>query len=127
MHSVVYRHSKQGARPDASNPSSHTNLRYLTAPQMVERIQKLHKCARLNQQKAERLKKRIESLVDVNGVVLDDVMHQDLTEVAKESTPHIEETYPPDSFARLFWEQQTKACAMKVRLCESDCEYFSVF
>lgn len=70
----------------------------------------------MGHQRIERLEKRIESLVDEEGVVVNDELHQDLAEIVKESTPTIEEAYPPDSFARLFWEQQTKACSMKVRL-----------
>lgn len=63
-----------------------------------------------------RLKERIESLLGEEGVVVDEELHQDLTEMVKDNTPRIEEAYPPDSFARLFWEQQVKACTMKVRL-----------
>lgn len=114
MSTMLSRHLKKDERPDATDASSRTNLRYLSIPQKVECIQQLHKSVRVSHQRAERLQNRIKSLVDKEGIVVEDELHQDLTEIVQDNTPKIEESYPPDSFARLFWEQQTKACRMKV-------------
>ena len=48
------------------------------------------------------------------GVVVDEELHEDLVATVRENASRVNDTHPPDSFARLFWEQQTKASSLKV-------------
>ena len=45
-------------------------------------------------------------------VTVDDDLHQDLQEIVKSNNECISNTYPPGSFARLFWENQMRASAV---------------
>ncbi len=40
-------------------------------------------------------------------------MHEDLTQIMKDNASKISDAYPPDSFARIFWEQQLHATSLK--------------
>jgi len=56
-----------------------------------------------------RLAKKIAELSAANGVLLDNELHNDMKVMIEEATEEIEQTYQPNSFQRLFWEQQKKA------------------
>ncbi len=43
---------------------------------------------------------------------MDSDLHEDLVSTVKESTLEVEKQYPPDSFQRVFWEQQRQAMEM---------------
>ena len=44
-----------------------------------------------------------------SGVVVDSNTHHDMVAVMREHTPDIYQKHAPDSFPRLFWEQQQQA------------------
>ena len=107
-------HSQSGQRrhSDISNPSSHTNYRFLSTSEKDERLQRLHHLHRYDQQKIARLRAALERTIEQRGVVVDDDLHQDLREIVKCNDKCISDTYLPGSFARLFWEYQMRASAV---------------
>lgn len=111
LNSMLFRHKK--CDRGSTELSSHTNYRYFNTPEKVNRLEKLHKHARTSQQRIKRLKKKIASIVEDKGVEVDKEIHEDLSSIMKENSPKVTEAYPADSFARIFWEQQLKASAVK--------------
>ena len=112
LNSMLFRAAKQD-KSDASDPSSHVNFRYLSSPQKVRRLQELSKSVRVSNQWVERLKTRLASVIEKRGVQVESDLHGDLADIMKENTQKITDSYPADSFARIFWEQQLKASSMK--------------
>ena len=112
LHAMLSRKAKESPSDQAS-PSSHSNFRYLSSPVKVDRLSRTHASLRQAKQHVERLKKKIEVLNEVQGVTMDSVTHDDLQAIAKENTTGIHEKYPPNSFQRLFWDQQQQAGSVR--------------
>lgn len=55
------------------------------------------------------MKKKIASSTEKIGVCVDDSLHAGLQSVMSEFSTGVEKKYSPDSFHRLFWDQQMKA------------------
>ena len=62
------------------------------------------------QQKVRRLQERIERVEEETGVHVSD--EEDLKATMKDHSPSVQK-YEPDSFLRIFWEQQQKASSLK--------------
>ena len=98
---------------DKTDPSSHTSyvsLHTLEKLQRLHRLQQDRKRAKLH---IDRLRKKISSAAESEGVLVDEETHEDLKNMVSEYTSQIEETTPEDSFKRLFWEVQRKAASLK--------------
>ena len=67
---MASRHSLQRSK-ERSAPSSHTNFRYLSTPEKVERLRQLHQCNRSAQKKLHRLKARIAEMISRKNIQLD--------------------------------------------------------
>ena len=87
---------------------SHTNYRYLRSPELRER---LHNSKTENQKlsrKLDQFKSRLDKLTQSSGVTLDSSLHSDMQCIMhdheNDTMPH-----PPNSFARVFWEQQKES------------------
>ena len=89
------------------------NYCHLTTPEKQERLSRLHNAARAAQRRISRLEARLEKAVSVAGEAVDDETHKDLHKIVSEEEASIHETFPPDSFGRIFWDQQSKALKMK--------------
>ncbi len=114
LNSMLFRAAKQDkSGADGSDPSSHVNFRYLSSPQKVNRLQKLHKSVRVSNQRVERLKTRLASVIEKRGIQVESDLHEDLTNIMQDNSKKITDSYPADSFARIFWEQQIKASSLK--------------
>ena len=59
------------------------------------------------------MKVRLTQPMELRGVVLQDDLNSDLTEIIKEKSSLVLESYPEGSFARAFWENQKRASALK--------------
>ena len=59
--SILFRYNKR-YDGNHSEPTSHTNFRYLNTPEKIERLEKLHKSVRNPQQHTERLKKKVTAI-----------------------------------------------------------------
>ena len=108
-------HQADNNRISSSDPKSHTNYRYLQSSQKDERLTQLHNQARVDQQKIERLKMRIQKLVDERSVAIDEDIDEELRDIILEKTSLTSDTYPEGSFARHFWQNQKKCMSLKDR------------
>lgn len=114
LNSMLCRHVKSEASGiDKGSPSNHTNYRYLTTPEKVQRLQRLHQSTRLCRKQVGRVKARLAAAIEKRGILVDSELHDDLTVIMKENSAQVLEAYPPDSFARIFWEQQLRATSLK--------------
>lgn len=100
-------------KTDVSHPSSHTNVRYLSSPQKADRLRRLHTKLHDTKRQVRCLQKKLEEATEHLGTTVDQGMNDDLTTIMRENSTTIAETHPPDSFARLFWEQQLQAASAK--------------
>lgn len=114
LRAICHRHNAH--KPNKSGEvSSHVNYRYLKTPEQRERMSQLK--AELDHSKREiiRLRSKIESIQENEGVTVDHCLEQDLKAIMEEKTEEIRGTYPPNSFLRLFRDQQLMA--MKNKEC----------
>ena len=91
---------------------THTNYLFLSTTEKEEQLQRRHHLYCYDQQKISRLRAALERAIEQRCVAVDDDLHQDLREIAKCNDKCINNTYPPGSFARLFWENQMRASAV---------------
>ena len=63
--------------------------------------------------KINHLQKKIVSVIATEGLNVDDSLQSDLKSMADDCTDEVKCTFPEGSFARLFWEEQTKASSLK--------------
>ena len=87
-------------------PHSHTNHRYLSSPEKIERLQQKN---RLSQKRITRLTEKLAELTTRDGVCLGDDTSGDLGEIIKHEDKGVREKHPEGSFLRLFWDQQKEA------------------
>ena len=96
-----------------SDPSSHTRYSYLRTPQKDERLRRLHQDKRKLNLRIMCLEKKLTSATTQDGINLTSELHDDFKEIASENISNIHSSYPEDSLARLFWDQQVKASQFK--------------
>lgn len=87
--------------------SSHTNYRYLRSPELRQRLQNSMSEVRTLNKRVSQLQEKLHKLTQSIGVNLDENMHSDMRAIVSEN--NITSEYPPDSFARIFWEQQSES------------------
>ena len=87
------------------------NYCHLTTPEKHKRLSRLHNAACAAQRRISRLEARLEKAVGVAGEAVDVETHKDLRKTVSEEGASIHEL--PDSFGRIFWDQQSKALKMK--------------
>lgn len=103
-------------RKDASprcKASSKANYRYLTTPQRHKRFVNLRVQATKAKQDATYMRKCVQESIQQREVQVDEVLNDDLSAIMDEHQEEIEKKYSPDSFQRLFWEEQIKARGMQ--------------
>ena len=61
------------------------------------------------------MKKRLEAANVTSGILLEDELHEDFTKLFEEQTNAVLGSKEPDSYRRLFWEQQAKALKLTDR------------
>ena len=90
-------------------PSSHTNYRYLTTPEKVDRLRQLHQDSRSSQRKIQHLKTRVSQLIATDGMTLDLETTTDLHTIMQEEETTVLSRYREGSFQHVFWQQQQMA------------------
>ena len=105
---TVFRHEHKQSK-DRSAPSSHTNYRYLTTLEKLDRLRHWHDKSRALQKKVLCSQERIAGLVAKEGVSLDIDTTEDLHAIMEEENITVAERCPENSFQRLFWDQQREA------------------
>ena len=98
---------------DLSDISSHSNERYLNTPEKMKKMSNLKKKVKLVESKVRKLKTRIEQLTQQQGESIDSDLQDNLLSVMNENNDSIIASYPENSFARIFWEQQLRAASVK--------------
>lgn len=92
------------------SPSSHVN--YLSTPEKSQRLSQLHQAVRTAQKRVSRLVTQLEKVTTTVGESLDPKTHSDLQSIVRESEPEVYKRFPPESFGRIFWDQQKKAALL---------------
>ena len=91
-------------------PTSHTNYRYMSAPDFCSRLYLLRKEHCKTTLQLERLRKKLARYCEENdGMEVDDETHDDLMSIMANNSATVVGSYPPDALERTFWEQQEKA------------------
>ena len=108
-------HSRQsrGSTDDSSQPSSHTNYRYLSSPVKNERLQHLHQLSRASAKRLKRIQEKLEATTQAHGVDVDEDLHDSLKEIMKANAGRVGAELTPDSFPAVFWQQQQQAALQK--------------
>ena len=78
---------------------------------MKTRMKKLHYELRRVQKQRDRLKRQLESAVDVHGEIVDEQIHNDLKQIIQTEGGKLMERTHPNSFQRVFWQQQLDAAS----------------
>lgn len=94
-------------------PSSHTNYRYLSTPEKIERLRGLHQESRSAQKKLHRIQVKVAEYIESRGVTLDAETTVDIQQIMQEHEHHIIRQFPPGSFQSVFWKQQKEAALCK--------------
>ena len=103
---------QQKSTSDRVKPSSHTNYRFLSSPEKVDRLHRLHQENRMAKQQFERMKQRIRQLGEQDGILLDEMTHTDLKTIMQENAKEVADSFPAKSIQQLFWEQQQQAASV---------------
>ena len=93
---------------NAAHPSDNTNHQYLPGPVLVDRLQKMSARIREQSRQITRLKQRLEEDIEMNGVTVSEETQTDISQIVQQNASFID-TLHPNSFNRLFWEEQMKA------------------
>ena len=114
LHAMVSRQS-QSQHKSISNAtlSSHTNYRYLSTPEKIERLGSLHHENRSAQKKLQRLRVKVAEMIASRGISLDAETTGDSQQIMEEEEHHVLRKFPPDSFQSVFWQQQKEATSRK--------------
>ena len=114
LNRMVYRYQHSECKdPDKTDHHSHTNYRYLTTPEKVQRMAALHSEATTSRRQISRLYARIDNLIEQRSVEVDEDLDKHLKDITEQCSSQIPELYPEGSFARSFWESQCKVLSLK--------------
>ena len=94
---------------DRTCPSSHTNYIYLTSEEKSVRLHRLQHEKRMLQQQLRRLQNAISESTATEGIILNEELHDDISQLMKDHTKDVHSNYEEGTFQRLFWEQQNMA------------------
>lgn len=100
---------KKTSKNTSTEPSSHVNYRFLSDHEKMERLKSLHREGKTLKQRVKRITKRLEEILETHGSTLDEELHSDMKSIMAANAQSIADKHPPDTFARVFWEQQMKA------------------
>ena len=107
LHALASRECRR-TKPDRT---SHTNYRYLSTPEKLDRLHDLRRENRLAQMKIERLRAKLTQITANVGVSLDESTTSDLHQVMQEEEEQVAQKFPPGSFQDIFWQQQKEAAS----------------
>ena len=88
---------------------SHTNYRYLSTPEKVERLKNFHTAVVAQRRKIQALQGRLSTIVHTDGVKVDEVTHKGLTQIMNANKDKLSVT--EGNFSSIFWQQQFKAAS----------------
>ena len=85
----------------------------MRTPVLRKKLADLASKRKSDMQSVRRLRSTVRSLLENQGVTLEDNLSHDVDCVMKSSQEEIEKLYPEGSFRRLFWDEQLKAQSVK--------------
>ena len=94
---------------DCTCPSSHTNYCRLTNDKKSICLHRMQQDKRLLQQQLRRLQDAIAESTETHGVLLDEELQADISELIKAHTKDVHSAHEEGTFQQLFWEQQSRA------------------
>lgn len=92
---------------------SRTSFKCLTAEERYSRLKHVTTLQSNTSRRLSYLKAKLKDAVEVQGHIVDEDTHSDLTSMIEKYNPDVTSRHPPSSFARIFWEQQLKAARQK--------------
>ena len=110
LHRVL---NEQGKDQDRAASDSHTNYRYLTSDDMCERLKRTHQEVVRSRRDVEKLKKRVEALIEEWGTTVEDDLDNHLTQIMTTKSKEVESMFEEGTFGRVFWEAQKRALSVK--------------
>ena len=87
-------------------------FRYKPLPDLVSQVKEVHHQYRLLSRQHDRLRSKIAAAADRADIIVDKETHKDLVAITTDSAKFLEDL-PPDSFQRIFWQQQVDAAAQR--------------
>ena len=118
LHAFVSRQKKRS--PALFHPGSHINDRYLSTPERKRRLTSIRHRNKALQLKIERLKVKMEAVIEDQGVILDEATSTDLQQIMMEEEKQLGESLAQDSFKSIFWQQQKNAFGRKGNRCKGN-------
>ena len=106
LHVMLSRQNKTPPQLKTAH-DSHVNYRYLTTPEKDQRLRELHSSQARTKARLTRLSLKLQEAVESTGVLVNDVVHDDLKQILNVNDSNVTETLPADSFQRIFWEKAT--------------------
>ena len=88
---------------------SHVNYRYLSTPEKVERMHKLHSAVRVSKRKISDLQERLDRAIQKDGVRLDECTSNGLVSILNKH----DQNPSSETFSSIFWQQQLIAASTK--------------
>lgn len=110
MHNRWDKQSKNAS--SGINTTSHINDRYLNTPQKKAKIDALRNRVHIAEEEIKRLEEKVRKL-STQGDEVDTDLEADLIDIMNENTDNIRKQYAKGTFARLLWDEQLKAAALK--------------
>ena len=97
------------SKDDKTDPQSHTNYRYLSTPEKLNRLKKLYDQCKVMKQQLSCTRQKLEQALEQRVVIAGEDLHEELEAIVNDQSPFIAETHPEHSFAKIFWENQKRA------------------
>ena len=94
---------------DRTCPSSHTNYMYLKSEEKSVRLHHLQHERMMFMQRLRRLEDAISESTTTDGIILDEGLHDDISQLMKDNTEDVHSRYEEGTFQHLFWNQQNTA------------------
>ena len=98
---------------DVCAASSHTNFRYLNTPEKVERLRSLSRLIHVKEQQVADSKKKLNRMIEANGIRVDESMHNDLLTIMETNNSKQSGSSTEENFSTIFWQQQLKVAKLK--------------
>lgn len=105
--------NEQGRDQDRTASDSHTNYHCLTPDEMRERMKRMHQQVVCSRREVEKLKERVEKLIEENSTTVEDDLDDHLTEIMTTKSKDVEGMYEDGTFGRVFWDAQKRALSVK--------------
>lgn len=80
---------------------------------MKERIKLLHSELRMVKKQRDRVKEKLNGLIEAHGIALDSDMHANFKHIMQEESTAFLQNQSATNFQRIFWKQQMDAATMK--------------